>query len=166
MANWIEDGVDYSVIGIDVGSHATGFCRNRQGLVATKRIQPDGDLLLRSIQLRHEIGLLLAATGDVDLICLENPYSIGMKAAKALAVASAFIEEAVLFAGMRDKLRLVPPSTWHKFVRDNIGVPKGQKIKKVLHQALVDSVAPDISDDESDAYWLSRYAYHLVETEK
>jgi hypothetical protein len=169
MANWKEEKLDdYSVIGVDVGSTATGFCRIRQGLVATHQIRPKGDLLERCIAIRAELRLLLAGSGKVDIICVEKPYSMGMKAAKALAAASIFIEEAIYQELLTDKMVMVPPAVWQKYVRDNVpgldlknpGRIKG-KTKKVLHTALSASVAPGISTDESDAYWLARYGYDL-----
>lgn len=171
MANWKEDLNAYSVIGIDVGSHQTGLCRLRQGLVETHLIKLEGSLLDRMLELRKQVHRLLAATGSVDVVCVEKPYSIGMKPAKALAVASAFIEEGIRLAGLSDKVVLVAPSVWHKHIKQNVpeldlsnpNRVKG-KVKKILHKALDKSVAPGISLDESDAYWIARYGYHILET--
>jgi crossover junction endodeoxyribonuclease RuvC len=143
-------------VGVDQSLNGTGLCLldDEGQLVKLETVDPGG--LRRGARLsyikRHLESLL--ETGEVVAACREG-YSYGsVGRVFELGEVGGLIE--LFFYEQEIDLQIVAPTALKKFATGNSSAPKD-----MMMRIAENSGAPVRSDDEADAFFLARVAYHL-----
>lgn len=153
-----------NVIGIDPGSHVTGWCLVIDGEVTQHGVieldkkksfsERRNDLRARVVDL---YGQLLDAGKLV--VAIEDPMSRGIGVAKKLALVKAMIEEKSLDFG--HTCIDVRPAEWQALAKDYGGKRQGETIKSMSLRTASDSFGIELQD-AADAAWIAMYAAKVV----
>lgn len=139
------------VVGLDIATR-TGWCRWTQARVATGVLdcsprspgEPEG---VRYRRLAEQVRPVLEGARAV---ILEQPFSRGMRTAQVLGGLTAVV--LVILEGMGVEYAFVPAPELKAF-----GASAGAKGKEAMRLAAGQELGRDLTSDEADAYWLTRY---------
>ena len=102
---------------------------------------------------------------ELDVIAIEDPYSVGIGRAKDLSTIRSTIEEVGLAHGL--PYLQVTPNEWHGLVYETVGFKDKKNVKKLAQEAASDIARSKLTSDEADAFWVAlyclRYAGRLIE---
>ena len=140
-----------TILGLDVATKC-GWCRLGDGRTTTGVIdctptakgEPEG---VRYRRLAEGIQPLLE---DIDAVIIEQPFSRGMRTAQVLGGLIAVV--LVILEGRGVEYCFVPAPVLKAF-----GAAHGAKGKEAMRLLACEQLEREVTSDESDAFWLTRY---------
>lgn len=153
-----------NVLGIDPGSHVTGWCLVKNEQVASHgviRLSRKDSFQERRHSLRSEIVDLLGSLLDSGelVVAIEDPMSRAIGVAKKLALIKGTIEEKAIDFG--HTCIDVLPSEWQALAREYGGKIEGETVKDTSLRVAKQEFGIE-EQDAADAAWIAMYAAKMV----